>query len=198
METSSRLFQAKVAALDLIHLNVKLLWLLEEGDLPYGEDSKVIHTITPILRRKLDMHTRGIIEISASESVEFLHCSAKDWILGPEIWNTIQSKTPPEYDPSLALLRATNTHVLLNFNLRRGWDHAWDVNRAWDVIAPILTVASNVANKPEVVPHLVVALDEFNSILGRLAGVDQCKNPTTFNAMHWVSRFDKMGFRSTP
>jgi len=198
METSSRLFQAKVAALDLIHLNVKLLWLLEEGDLPYGEDSKVIHTITPILRRKLDMHTRGIIEISASESVEFLHCSAKDWILGPEIWNTIQSKTPPEYDPSLALLRATNTHVLLNFNLRRGWDHAWDVNRAWDVIAPILTVASNVANKPEVVPHLVVALDEFNSILGRLAGVGQCKNPITFNAMHWVSRFDKMGFRSTP
>jgi hypothetical protein len=71
IETSSRLFQAKVAALDLINLDVKLLWQMEECGIPCGDDDKVKQAITPILRRKLDMHTRGILEIAASGSIEF-------------------------------------------------------------------------------------------------------------------------------
>ncbi|KAK1756668.1 hypothetical protein QBC47DRAFT_341333 [Echria macrotheca] len=188
IETSSRLFQAKVAALNLINLDVKLLWLMEEGGIPAGDDDKVKKGITPILRRKLDMHTRGILEISASGSIEFLHRSAKDWILGPEIWNQIQSKTPPEYDPSLALLKAANTLTLPNINLSEG-------TYAWAAIDRILTAASNVADRPEVVPHLVAALDELNSILSRLAGVSQHKNPTAFAAKHWISRLDKIRYK---
>ncbi|GAB1311859.1 hypothetical protein MFIFM68171_02069 [Madurella fahalii] len=180
-EASSRLFQVKVAALNIMRLDVKLLWRIEEGPLPDGKDDEVIRVIWPILRRKLDMHTRGILEIAASGSVEFLHRSAKDWILGHEIWNTIKSKTPPEYDPSLALLKAATTQLLPNT----------DLYSAWSEIASLLTAARNVANRPEVVPRLVVALDELNSILSHLAGADECKNPTMFSTMHWVSRFDK-------
>ncbi|KAK0652739.1 hypothetical protein B0T16DRAFT_347197, partial [Cercophora newfieldiana] len=182
MDTSSRLFQLKIATMGIVRLDARLLWLSEEGSLPNeldshhmrGGGSRLGGRVLPILRRKLDMHTRGILEVSPSGSIELLHRSAKDWLLQSSVWGTILSKTPPEYDPYLALLKAVSAYISPESVERLAVSRTF-----WGWIIIFLTLASNVPDRVEVVPELIASLDRVNSTLSADEAWTPASTPST-------------------
>jgi hypothetical protein len=80
MSGASKIFQIKVASIDIILLDAQLLWLTDGEILPHGTDLEILAKIRPILTRKLDTVTRGVLEISPSGAIEFLHRTASDWV----------------------------------------------------------------------------------------------------------------------
>jgi len=183
LETASRLFQLKMATLNIITLDACLLWVAEGETLPRGVSKGSIERIRPVLSRKLDTHTRGILEISATGDIDFLHRSAKDWITEPEVWEVVSSATPSTYDASLALLKAANICVIPQVTKYRRSNRL-----RLDEINPIFAIAGNVADKPELVPQLVKSLDKMNSILCKKSQHDHktwkghCDKPTCYIA----------------
>lgn len=178
IEAASRFFQVKIASMDIVRLDVKLLWASDGERLPMGEHDEIVKTLKPILKRRLDTHTRGILEISPSGTVDFLHRSAKDWLMGPAIWENICSKTPPGYDPSLALLKAANTEIFPSL-----WPSS-DLT-CWGQVIQFLTLAANVSDTPETTPQLIDCLDRMNNILAH-----EENDPVKYSAGHWsTSKF---------
>ncbi|KAI3321413.1 hypothetical protein HD806DRAFT_523901 [Xylariaceae sp. AK1471] len=101
-------------------LDVVTLWLAENEN-ALDEDVNNIdclkrQSITRTMKRRLNSRTRGLLEISKDGRIDYLHRSVRDWAV--ENWSAIQSAAP-NFDPYLALLRATtvesgDTHKLVN------------------------------------------------------------------------------------
>lgn len=111
-EKSSQFLQLKVATVGAQGFDARLLWVAGGETPPEGSDyDNMLEVIRPILTRKLDSYTKGILEVSHYGVIEFVHRTASDWIKQPEIWKYVCSKTHPDFDPSLALLEACNTYI---------------------------------------------------------------------------------------
>ena len=96
-------------------LNYITLWLADENQ-PLEYDIRTLSTegragVREIMKRRLDSRTRGILEISTSGNIDFLHRTARDWILQPRIWEGIRSEVPEDFDPYLQLLRAETIQI---------------------------------------------------------------------------------------
>lgn len=172
IEISSRLLQIKIASLDIIRLDVRLLWFIEGERLDGREDEQALAAISSLLRRKLMACTKGIMEVSPTGYIEFLHRSAKDWAKQDNVWTTIRSKTPAHFDPSLELLKAANTYIVPHL------DPATD-QACWGQIVQCLTLASNVVDLPETARQLIKNLDRMNWMLSH------SNDPTLYSAGHW-------------
>ncbi|KAJ4246007.1 hypothetical protein NW762_013751 [Fusarium torreyae] len=60
-----------------------------------------------VLRRRLGARTRGILEaVKTTQTVDFLHRTAAEWIKQPRVWERIRSASPQGFDPCICLLRA--------------------------------------------------------------------------------------------
>lgn len=203
MSGASKIFQIKVASIDIILLDAQLLWLTDGEMLPEGTDSEILAMIRPILTRKLDTVTRGVLEISRSGVIEFLHRTASDWVKHPETWRRICESAPPDFDASLSLLEAANVYKSpkISFldpfeasSVRHGPDEQWYSKRLDGIadLAPIfqiLTLAGNVADTPKITPKLVKAMDDFNR------DVFQDAHPTCYSVFRpYVQSSELFGF----
>lgn len=56
--------------------------------------------------RRLGSHTRGILELSKDDNVEFLHRTTLDWANGKEIWSEISSHLNEDFDAPVELMHA--------------------------------------------------------------------------------------------
>lgn len=188
IQTFSRFFQIKMAAFGIIRLDAQLMWLADGEALPEGDDNAVLEIIQPILVRKLVSFTRGMLEVSPSGSVELIHRTASDWVKRSEVWEEICSgtKMTPSFDPSLALLRAANIYFVPKIAHKASRSKAMRMHLVESLdrkprfnLIQSLTLAGNVADRPETASQLTKALDEFNSIL---SGAD---DSTVYSRTHW-------------
>lgn len=135
------------------------LWLTDERQ-PLDYDIRTLSTegrsgIRKIMNRRLDSPTRGILEISTSGNVHFLHRTARDLILQPRIWTGISSQVPEDFDPYIQLLRAETLEIPgLEFQPR---DHA---PRSHFEIC--LWYASQVRQSPTADDELILILDKLD------------------------------------
>lgn len=86
------------------------LWFADVGN---SEDLDIRNLSTARLRnlrlqvvRRLDTATRGILELSRLNRVDFLHRTTLDWIVQDEVWEDISSQLDPDFNPNLSLLQA--------------------------------------------------------------------------------------------
>lgn len=56
--------------------------------------------------RRLDSATRGILELSPTNKVDFLHRTTMDWLAQDEVWEEVSSHLGSRFNPSLRLLQA--------------------------------------------------------------------------------------------
>ncbi|KAK2468192.1 hypothetical protein H9L39_20414 [Fusarium oxysporum f. sp. albedinis] len=60
-----------------------------------------------VLKRRLSARTRGILDaVKSTQTVDFLHRTAAEWIRQPRVWEQIRSVSPRGFDPCMCLLRA--------------------------------------------------------------------------------------------
>ncbi|KAK4202850.1 hypothetical protein QBC40DRAFT_195481 [Triangularia verruculosa] len=65
-----------------------------------------------IMRRRLASRTRGLLEITARGNVEYLHRTARDWILESK-WAEILSTSGPTFEPWLPLTKTLSAYVVV-------------------------------------------------------------------------------------
>ncbi|KAK3324886.1 hypothetical protein B0H66DRAFT_587764 [Apodospora peruviana] len=63
-----------------------------------------------VTKRRLNSRTRGLLETQDSGRVDYLHRTARDWVLGN--WDRIVSGVGQEFDPPLVLLKALSIQIL--------------------------------------------------------------------------------------
>lgn len=107
---SSKLFQLCIVQdPDVNNITVETFWLAIEGiparSRANAMDDNARQGVSKVMKRLLDGHTRGILEISLGQ-VRFLHRSAVDWITDDRIWREICSKAPEDFDAHINLLEA--------------------------------------------------------------------------------------------
>ncbi|KAL6823208.1 hypothetical protein V8C40DRAFT_275326 [Trichoderma camerunense] len=123
------------------------MWLIEESrftsitanNLPKDENSK--NVALKSLKRKLAARTKCILEVSGTGShavVDFIHRTARDWAVQPEMWQLIYSSLSEEFDPHLCILKAEGIMFEINgvFSTTYFWDTAirmfWHAGEAKD------------------------------------------------------------------
>jgi hypothetical protein len=75
--------------------------------------------ILATMRRRLHSRTMGLLEISPSGTVEFLHRTVLEWVTRAENLDNIKRVAPAGFNPSLVLCKARTTE-LLNFDVNPG------------------------------------------------------------------------------
>ncbi|KAI0188944.1 hypothetical protein EV127DRAFT_512657 [Xylaria flabelliformis] len=151
---SSRLFRIHRAYIGSIDVNI--LWLADQTD-TLQIDNHTVHEqqdlITQTMRRRLNSRTRGLLEISQSGHVDFLHRSVRDWI--EYIWSDIIAKSGPTFDPNLCVLKAKTVNIPQGTNgfvLRPDWEELYE---CFIYAAKAHHIASNI-------PILVATLDHLD------------------------------------
>ncbi|KPM44100.1 hypothetical protein AK830_g2449 [Neonectria ditissima] len=85
------------------------LWLADEtrGGLTHPPKNLDLDQIQASLKRRLGARTRGILElVPQTQSVEYLHRTAAEWIAQPRVWEQMRSVSPPNFDAHFCLLQA--------------------------------------------------------------------------------------------
>lgn len=94
METATRLLRLWEASFH--GLEALTIWVAGGSEIPRQADGTVSDTtvehITRCVQGTLDIHTRGILQVSPTGVANILHRSAADWLEKASIWNDICSK----------------------------------------------------------------------------------------------------------
>jgi len=109
MSSASKLFQ--ILAKSPWTLDCLDVWLADEDNIPDTDDGTVSKGVSsdklaPIMRRILSSNSKGIVEMSPSYNIDFLHRTAREWVQRPVVWTEIRAKAPPNFHPLLALIRS--------------------------------------------------------------------------------------------
>lgn len=91
-------------------------------------DAARIGILEAVIRR-LDSKTRGILEVSPTGIINFLHRTAREWMEKPETWATICSSLPKDFDPNLRLFYATTLRLYERTSKLNVWTHKAQVQR---------------------------------------------------------------------
>lgn len=90
------------------------LWLIEESrfttidKIVFPQSEKKTIAAQKSLKRKLAARTKCILEVNEgreSSFVDFIHRTARDWAIRPNMWQLICSKSNGEFDPYLYILK---------------------------------------------------------------------------------------------
>lgn len=130
--------------------------------------------------RRLDKCTRGILELSRSDNVEYLHRTTLDWLAKDEVWAKIQLYLSPDFDACLSLLQA---EALM---CRRPWDRM-DLSdqRVYEVFRYAHRIKNSTTNRC----RLTRVLDEFDAeMTKRHKSVPSVS--ISGNVSGWTSRYD--------
>ncbi|KAH7258790.1 hypothetical protein B0J15DRAFT_303629 [Fusarium solani] len=135
--------------------------------------------ISDIIKRRLSSNTRGILELSSSGIVDFLHRTARDWAAKPEVWTRINLTIPQDFDPNLVLLRT-------NIILKRS--SAYLRLSGEGLTERTMLYASRVADSTIFRPKLMSALDAFDDMLQQAYDEDD---------VSWITHIEGGVYEST-
>lgn len=110
--------------------------------------------------RRLDNKTRGILEVSPTGIVNFLHRTAREWMEKPENWENICSSLPQDFDPNLRIFYATTLRLDETTSNLNYWTHKTDLQR---LACEILRYAVRVESFPSNIPKFVQILEGVDS-----------------------------------
>jgi hypothetical protein len=147
-------------------LNYITLWLADESQ-PLEYDIRTLSEegmagVWEIMKRRLDSRTRGILEISTSGHIDFLHRTASDWILQPRIWEGIRSVVPEDFDPYLQLLRAETIQMPQMYTTLSDLSSEDAMKHFRFHLEKVLWYASKVKQLPTADPELILILDKLD------------------------------------
>jgi len=163
IQHSSRIFQMKRASIGPLHFLT--LWLADE-DKPTDFNIKSISPsskkgIADIIKRRIGSRTRGIIEMSPDEHVDFLHRTARDWAFQPNVWEAICGVGPNSihFSPDLALLRTT---VILMQDVSNYPGRS--LGDFWEVMLKCLIYAARLPDSETITPKLISILNKLDDV----------------------------------
>lgn len=169
------LFRASEGPLHLLNL-----WLADDGpqslttlDLFNLSDTRLSGIRSQVIRR-LDSHTRGILELSKDDNVELLHRTTLDWAKGEEIWSEISSHLDPHFDPFIELLEAEslmNRRRLENITWPRRGAATTVTQRIYEVLRYANKIRSSLPNTQ----RLVQILDNFDKDMEEMWSPSPCE-----------------------
>ncbi|SCV57729.1 uncharacterized protein FFB14_15295 [Fusarium fujikuroi] len=111
-----------------------------------------------VLKRRLSARTRGILDaVKSTQTVDFLHRTAAEWIRQPRVWEQIRSVSPRGFDPCMCLLRA---EIIKMENLQDETFPGSD--EFWNCITRSLLYASLVDQSATSDKTLVEAVDQLH------------------------------------
>jgi hypothetical protein len=132
-------------------------WLMDQDNSQQVDMSNLTAPLLNAIRsqvvRRLDKCTRGILELSRSDNVDYLHRTTLDWLARDDVWAKIRLYLSPDFDACVNLLHA---EALM---CRRPWDRM-DLSdqRVYEVLRYAHRVESTSTNKR----RLTQILDEFD------------------------------------
>lgn len=144
----------------------RILWIADGGR------AAKLDSIMQMLTRRLNSRTRGLLKISPSGNVDYMHRTVKDWMSTKgSLWSEIKRTVPEDFDVHLAILEGISSETAyhkarVKYNQEYEWfDHRipGGVTGAWILICFYL--ASRVADKPQNYDRLVSALDRLAGVL---------------------------------
>lgn len=124
--------------------------------------SKDVQHMRQTIKRRLNSRTRGLLEVSKDDEVDYLHRSVRDWTV--KIWHEIKAASP-DFDPHLALLKPSTIEL---FQIRT-WKNSLltSPTEFWTHACMCLYHASNVKGNPKGIQLLVKALGQVECSLVR-------------------------------
>lgn len=85
-------------------------WLADEtrgGSTAIHVPSLDVDKVQASVKRRLGARTRGILElVPRTQTIEYLHRTAAEWVNQPRVWEQLKSVSPPDLDPHYCLLQA--------------------------------------------------------------------------------------------
>ncbi|KAH6976880.1 hypothetical protein EDB80DRAFT_593930, partial [Ilyonectria destructans] len=173
---SSQLFQ--IHRCSTSSLGAVTMWLADEEN-SLDENINIIRQqrarhILQVMKRRVNSRTGGLLEVSDYGQVDYLHRTVRDWIL--TIWPEICSKSPAQFDPHLALLKACTADIPdTSFWMDRGASIPDDF---WDIVRTSFHHASLVRDYTPNIPFLVKVLDRLDSNLTEVSTSCRLANGT--------------------
>ncbi|KAN0083496.1 hypothetical protein V8E54_002584 [Elaphomyces granulatus] len=170
LETASKLYQLVMEWKRIWNgqIEASLLWVAVDCEDPvkpvsYLEPQKR-PDIVPILKRLLEGHTKGILQVSASSippTVDFLHRTTFDWLRMEHNWSKIRSQEPHEFQSALTLIAVLVSRLRSLGQVSK--DTPDQREYRWQHIFQILKFSREVENTPENRRKLVTVLDQMES-----------------------------------
>lgn len=176
----ARLMALKRAAYG--HLYFLNLWLADD---PQSVDmwnltAPSLKAIRSQMTRRLDRNTRGILELSRSDNVEYLHRTASDWAARNDIWENIRSHLDPDFDACLGLLHA---EVLM---CRSQCDRPEPSDQR---VYEVLRYAHRIENSTNTRIRMLQILDEFNADMTKRHDLGAKAYGWVEDTAGWTSRY---------
>lgn len=150
-------------------LHFLTLWLAQGGNAHMAQGTRAASMTTDARRgvrgttiRRLDKKTRGILELTPSDNVEFIHRTASDWVA--QVWHEMAEHLPEDFDPNLLLMQA----MADQFRPELGMAHRdEEIGKALQAVNAVLQYARKARNLPDSRSVLVKALENFDQQLDR-------------------------------
>lgn len=125
--------------------------------------------------RRLDSATRGILELSPTNKVDFLHRTAVDWVAQDDIWKEVNSHLDLKFNPSLRLLQAEALLYIDHAATLHARDRVHHVHGA-----QVLHYAHRVGNSPTDKEIAVNVLETFEKGLLEVGWTGQSSGCSNF------------------
>lgn len=157
IKQSSQFFQIHRCALD--SLDVVTMWLADD-EKALDRDMNTTTDREPMIemmKRRLNSRTRGLLEVTSSGDVDYLHRSVREW--ADSTWDNIAGQDAG-FDPHMSLLRALTIRVSEN--------DTWRAARLsfptdfWMRVCNCLYHAARVQDSPTSTAQLVTILDRLD------------------------------------
>ncbi|KAH8808676.1 hypothetical protein F5884DRAFT_379423 [Xylogone sp. PMI_703] len=81
---------------------------------PIGLDKELFESLTYPVPRQIESRTKGLLEVKFNE-VHFLHRTVRDFLATGEMATFVLSKSRPQFEPSVAIMRALIAQMKIKF-----------------------------------------------------------------------------------
>ncbi|KAH6886795.1 hypothetical protein B0T10DRAFT_575116 [Thelonectria olida] len=169
LPNASQFFQIHKASLTTT-LQATTLWFADEEfaldlDVNATLSAKKSHIVDSI-KRRLNSRTKGILEVTPQDTIEYLHRTAHDWVRG--IWKDVLAQSPPGFDPYLALLKASVAQYRgkrsgIAKDFWQGILGSSPHKEFWQEILGLMNYAARIDDSPASTAVLVQALDMLDA-----------------------------------
>ncbi|CAG1980275.1 unnamed protein product [Fusarium graminearum] len=162
MENSARYYQLIVSALKPLHMVT--IWMIDGEALPDGDTftKEMEDNIRKILQRRLDSSTKGLLELDDNGFINFLHRTARDWVIQGSQSAQFKAQAPPSFDPNLALVQVL-TKQLPHEKIYQHIGHSHI--SFWSFAVLGFLYAGQVGSSPHTDHLLIQAIEEFDAAL---------------------------------
>lgn len=181
-------------------LSLLRLWIVNEVS-ALGRDTSLMplevkESLKMTMKRRLNSRTKGLLESSLDERVDFIHRTVCEWIYREDIWEKLGTFAGVTFDPNLELCRA----VVVEFPSTYSVDFDPDAFR--DITYLCMSYASRVRETAESAYKLKQILDRLDIKASKLfqtpdeRGIFPLAGGTKeFPSMHWTRVLEADDFR---